>query len=772
MTNLFMTILDMTLKGSFVILTVCIIRWWLKLFDYPRRFSYLLWGIVLLRLLLPVSIASPLSRLPDRFTDSIAAQWADDYVGETRFIHDVSPDFDTAVAHGITPITTNMGGQYVVTAKDGISPPATVKTAWFPTLASIWLTGIAAMLLWNLLALLRLRKHLAEAISLDERIYLSDQIQTAFVVGLYKPRIYLPYGLTETEQTHILRHEQYHIQKCDHMTKLFAFAALCVHWFNPLVWLAYKLAMEDMELRCDEAVTEDLDENAKADYAQTLLDMTTGQRHFQIAPVAFGEGDTANRVRHVLGSHNTTKLAATLAVCILLFTAVGMLTDPKQRNYAFGASIYGYERIAYEDHNTKIGKHPYSFCLTTDNVFWALDHSLGWQELGVVDLYEVTADELYHMMPYHLAKEDPIPIARVTDSKIVRFDDDNGQHLFYLLTRHQEGKHYIAYGVSESAFYEPEQMTILAMYPVYTGVGNMSSNGPFYTRCLESMLDVGVDVFSTTSIGLLREGYQIVGFRTGVPKTDYGWAVFRVQNNAATFTGQMQRFENAADINNGILISSTPALTNETGEITDKDAFDVILIANPDIASMQIHTDPPMDLGTQEISVPDMVTIPWETTKDAKSVAFYFFDAEGNLVPDGELLETFEQLSALESQLREDDVMSSLRLFNPGRLSYMTDIAEAYLADPIEAAKQDLPAGIRAINVYRGVHTIVQFDLLSLTNQYEGYYYSPDDVPLAFQAADVPLTETADGWTWEDGTGNHGTTERIAECWFHYTANF
>ncbi|MBQ5671806.1 MAG: hypothetical protein IIV43_05570, partial [Oscillospiraceae bacterium] len=301
----------------------------------------------------------------------------------------------------------------------------------------------------------------------------------------------------------------------------------------------------------------------------------------------------------------------------------------------------------------------------------------------------------------------------------------------------------------------------LAMYPVYTGVGNMSSNGPFYTRCLESMLDVGVDVFSTTSIGWLREGYQIVGFRTGVPKTDYGWAVFRVQNNAATFTGQMQRFENAADINNGILISSTPALTNETGEITDKDAFDVILIANPDIASMQIHTDPPMDLGTQEISVPDMVTIPWDTTKDAKSVAFYFFDAEGNLVPDGE---------GLEAQLQTE---SPSFAYTPVHIGYMTDIAEAYLADPIEAAKQKLPAGIIQIDRFRGEHDMVQFACRSsLTNQYRGYYYSPDDVPLPFQNADIPLLETADGWTWEDGTGNHGTTERIAECWFRYTANF
>ncbi|MBQ3257517.1 MAG: M56 family metallopeptidase [Oscillospiraceae bacterium] len=768
MTSLFMTLLDMTLKGSFVILTVYIIRWWLKLFDYPRRFSYLLWGIVLLRLLMPVSIASPLSRLPDRFTHSIAAEWADDYVGNTHIFHDNTDLFETAVAHGISPITDNQGNQYVVTGEDRVSPPKTVKTEVFPMLSALWLTGIGAMLLWNVLAMLRLRKQLKEAIPLEGNVFICDRIETAFVVGLLRPRIYLPSGLSDIEQAHILKHEQYHIRKHDHLWKLLGFGALCLHWFNPLVWLAYKLAMEDMELRCDEAVTADLDEDAKADYAQTLLDMTTGQRHFQIAPVAFGEGDTANRVRHVLGSRNTTKLAAVLAVCILLFTAVGMLTDPKERNYSFGASIYGYERIAYQDHNTKVGKPPYSFCLTTDNVFWALDSAYGWEELGVVDLYELTADEMLDMMPYRLAAEKPIPVARITDSKIVRFDDDNGQHLFYLLTRHKEGKHYIAYGVSDSAFYEPDKMTILTLYPVSSGIGEMSSNGPFYTRCLESMLNVGVDVFSTYHAG---DGWQIVGFRTGVPKTDYGWAVFRVQNNAATFTGQMQMFENAQSINNGILLSE-PAVCNETGEITDKTAYDVVLIANPAIASMQIHTDPPMDLGIQEVSVPDMVTIPWETTKDAKTVAMFFYDAEGNLVPNGEQDELRQTLYHLVSQLREDDVMSSLHHFAPGRLSYMTDIAEAYLADPIEAAKTEPPMGIRAINVYRGVHTIVQFDLPSLTDQYTGYYYSPDDVPTAFQAADVALTETDEGWTWQGEGDNHGTTQRIAECWFRYTAAF
>ncbi len=754
MTNLFMTLLDMSLKGSFVIFTVCLTRWVLMFFRYPRRFCYLLWGIVLLRLLMPVSIASPLSRLPDDFTESITAEWADDYVGDTRFIHDVSPDFDTAVAHGISPITDNQGHQYVVTAKDGISQPATVKTEWFPILTALWGIGVAAMVLWNLLALLRLRKQLAEAIPTEGNVWICDSIQTAFVVGLFRPRIYLPSSLSEEARTHILRHEQYHIRKKDHITKLFAFAALCLHWFNPPVWLAYKLAMVDMELRCDEAVTADLAENDKADYAQTLLDMTTGQRHFQIAPVAFGEGDTANRVRHVLGSHNTTKLAAVLAVCLLIFTAVGMLTDPKERNLTFGASLYGYERIAYEDYYHRVSKPPYSFCLTTDNVFWALDHSYGWQELGVADLYEVTADEIYDMMPYHLAKEDPVPITRVTDSKIVRFTDDNGHYLFYLLTRHEEGKHYIAYGVSESKFYEPDKLTIHIMYPALTGVGQMSSNGPFYVRCLESMLDVGVDVFSTYHAG---DGWQIVGFRTGVPKTNYGWAVFRIKDNAATFTGQMQLFENAPSINNGILLSS-PAVCSDTGELTDKTAYDVILVANPDVSCIRVRMTGNVSkkqISYSDLSAPAMVVVPWSVTAKADSVAYECYNAAGVYM--GET-----QAHSNPSTNHENALL--------GNIAEMTAFAEALL----KKESPDLPKTLsKAVNigVFRGTHDMVQFNFSSLTNQYSGYYYSPDDVPLPFQNANVTLTETENGWTWQDEGDNHGTTERIAKQWFRYTAN-
>ena len=760
MTNLFMTVLDMSLKGSFVIAVVCLIRWWLKLFDYPRRFCYLLWGIVLLRLLLPVSIASPLSRLPDGFTSSIAAEWADDYVGDTHIFHDNTEQYHTAVSHGISPVTDNQGNSYVVTGEDRISPPKTVKTEVFPILAELWLTGIAAMVLWNGLALRRLQKQLAEAIPLEGNVFVCDRIQTAFVVGVFRPRIYLPAGLSDTEQTHILRHEQYHIRRHDHLWKLPGFAALCVHWCNPLVWLAYKLAMEDMELRCDEAVTADLDEHNRADYAQTLLDMTTGQRHFQIAPVAFGEGDTANRVRHVLSGQNTTKLAAVLAICILLVTAVGMLTDPKERNLTFGASIYGYERIAYQDHNNRVSKPPYSFCLTTDNVFWALDSAYGWEEFGVVDLYELTADEMLDMMPYRLASEDPIPVTRITDAKIVRFDDENGEHLFYLLTRHEEGKHYIAYGVSESKFYEPDKMTIHTLYPVYTGIGEMSSNGPFYTRCLESMLDVGVDVFSTYHAG---DGWQIVGFRTGVPKTDYGWALFRIENNAAAFTGQLHRFENAADINNGLLLSD-PAICSESGEITDKTAYDVILVANPDIAEIRVRMTG--NVSTKQISYPDlsapaMVVVPWKTTAKADTVAYDLYDENGIFIGVN---------PAEDTTITED---APLDPFIANRIAQLTPLAEAYLADPIEAAKQDMPAGIIQIDRFRGSHDMVQFaQRSSLTNQYRGYYYSPDDVPLPFQNADITLVETPDGWTWQDESANHGTTERIAKCWFRYTANF
>ena len=772
MTDLFMTVLDMSLKASFVILSVYLARWFLCLGNPPRKWCYMLWGIVLIRLLCPAAITSAVSSLPNEFAHSFAAEWGDDYIGETHMYFDVTDEFDTAVHHGSRPITTDEGGQYVVTGSSATEQPKTVKSAIFPILAQIWVIGIAAMLLWNGITLLKLHRRLQEAVPLDRQVYLSDQIDTAFVLGWFSPKIYLPANLTAQEQAHILRHERCHIYRNDHRIKLVAFLALCIHWFNPLVWLAFVLAMRDMELSCDEAATAELDDADKADYAQTLLSLTTGHKQFHAAPVAFGEGDTAERVRHVFRYRDPGRTVTIIVMIVFAVSAVKLLTDPKEHSFTFGAAMYGYERIAYtEYHSSQLLQSPTSFCLTTDNVFWVMDPNYGWEELGIAESCTVTADEMNHMMPYRFAMEKQPPITKITDSKLVRFTGENGQHLFYLLTRHQTGLTYIAYGSSVNEQYAHKQMTIHKLYPVSSGIGKYAAHEPFYQRCLESMLDESVDVFATHLIG---DKYHVVGFRTGVPKTDYGWAMFRIENNMATFTGQMEVFENAADTNNGIVYSSYPALANETGEITDKTAYDVILIANPDIIQMdmRIHMEGIGEILTSypELEAPDMVVIPWTETAKADRVMHTFIDADGNIVPSSAAERLMENLRRLEEQIRETE--QGHIHFAVGRLSYMTDLAEEYLASPVlSATNSDLPLGVQAITVFDGDHTIVQFDTRSITSQYAGYYYSPDDVPVPFQNANVPLTETEDGWSWTAEGDNHGTTKRIAACWFSYEAN-
>lgn len=756
MTQAFLTVLDMSLKASYVIATVCLLRCVFQFFGYPRRYCYLLWGIVVLRLLLPVTVTSSLSRLPYEFSQDLTAKWASSYTENTHRFYEYTGLYDTAVAHGNRPETDAFGHQFVTTGEDRVSPPKTVEDTLLPTLSAVWAIGVGAMLLWNGAAMLRLRKRLREAIPLDHQIYISDQIDTAFVLGILRPRIYLPAALTDTEQAHILRHERYHIHRHDHKFKLLSTLLLCVHWFNPLVWAAYVLAVRDMELSCDEAVTAELDEESKSDYAQTLLNLTAGHKRFHAAPVAFGEGDTYQRIKHVFRFRKPPKWVCAVAVCLVLFTAVGMLTDPKADGKQFGASMYGYEKVAYVDYlDSYYYPAPGLFCLTTDNVFWVRNEYQGWDEMGPADLYEVTAEEMNAMMQYRLVSDTPIPITKVTDAKIVRFVHENGRHMFYLLTRHTDGKYYIAFGYSASEFYEPNRMTIHSLYPVTTAVGEMSSNTPFYQRCLVSMLDDAVDVFSTYHA---RDGWQIVGFRTGIPKTTYGWALFHVQNGAVTFTGQMQRFENAAGHNNGILLSNFPAVCNESGNITDRDSYDVILIANPEVAEMQILSEQNTQVFPA-LQDPDMVAVSWESMK-GKQVYYHFYNEQGGLVSDTEGWDS--KLTAMEQFL-----------FN--NMKPLTNYAEALLhsSDTTDdsAPEFPLPESVQ-VTVFGGEHTIVQFNIPMFPGQYGGIYYSPKDVPAPFQNVDIPLTESEDGWAWEDEGDNHGTTKRITKYWFSYEANF
>ena len=300
MHRLFPIVCNMSLTASVVILAVLAVR--LLLRRAPKVFAYALWAVVLFRLLCPVSVTSAVSLL-----GALGAP-AQERTQRTSAVEYVPADIMIrSTAPAVTqlpqpPLPAETGG--AVSDAPADTAPAAVPAMSFNEpvfiLTLIWLAGMVLLLAYSLVSLLRLRRRLVGTVRLRDNIYLADHIPSPFVMGLFRPKIYLPSTLTETERGYILRHEQYHLRRRDHLVKFLSFLALCIHWFNPLVWAAFVLSGKDMEMSCDEAVVRELGEDIRADYSASLLSLATGRRIVAGMPLAFGEGDTGSRIRNLL----------------------------------------------------------------------------------------------------------------------------------------------------------------------------------------------------------------------------------------------------------------------------------------------------------------------------------------------------------------------------------------------------------------------------------------------------------------------------------------
>lgn len=323
--ELFIQILEMSGKGSLVILGVLLARLALK--RAPKIFSYLLWGVVLLRLLCPFTLEAPVSILPR--TDSIAQEYtlADQPISPAgagiavyRAVGDAM-NGGLGVQHIPTTQTTPEGNTQYVTSS--------WWEVWVLAGQYLWAAGAAGMALYSLAALWRMKKRLRVSVPLEGDVYLADDIPGPFVLGLIRPRIYLPPELSPREQEYVLLHERHHIRRGDPIFKALAYLALIVHWFNPLVWLAFHLATRDMEMSCDEAVIRNLDPQARGDYAATLLSFATGRLILAGVPLAFGEGDPKGRIKNLSRWKKPTVWALVAAVVVCGGVAVTLLTDPQ-----------------------------------------------------------------------------------------------------------------------------------------------------------------------------------------------------------------------------------------------------------------------------------------------------------------------------------------------------------------------------------------------------------------------------------------------------------
>lgn len=337
--TVFGVVLNMSIAAAVTVLAVLLVR--LLLRRAPKAFSYALWIVVLFRLLCPVSVAAPLSLLG--LLDA-PAQVNSSHTTVVEYVAPLAPPTNIAappvapaapVATPVPAVESGAVSEQVVVS--GLEP--------MQIAAIVWALGVAVMLVCGAASYLRLRRRLVGYVPLEGNIRLADGANSPFVLGIIRPKIYLPSDLDEHERAYVIEHERCHIRRGDHIFRALGFIALCLHWFDPFVWLAFVLSGRDMEMSCDEAVLRRLGEDVRADYSQSLLRFAAGRR-ITLAPLAFGESNTGGRIRNLLRWRRPrawiSGAAALICVVVLAACAVNPSADDLQPGEYGTAEDIGY----------------------------------------------------------------------------------------------------------------------------------------------------------------------------------------------------------------------------------------------------------------------------------------------------------------------------------------------------------------------------------------------------------------------------------------------
>ena len=424
-------------------LVVLVLRLVLK--RAPKWVDVLLWGMVALRLMLPFSIESALSLIPSAETLSPEV---------VQF--DPAPTITSGVELIDNAVNPSLSESFAA------APLASVNLlyVWTYLAGWVWLIGLAAMLLYALVSYLRLRRRVSASIPLRENIYVCDEVASPFILGILRPRIYLPSALDEAQRGSVLSHERAHLARRDHWWKPLGFALLAVYWFNPLLWLAYTLLCRDIELACDERVLCGMDAGQVKDYSSALLACSVPRRMLAACPLAFGEVGVGARVKNALRYKKPAfwVVAASVAVCVVV--AVCFLTNPRTDTDAAGLVGFHREQVTYADVTDESGAQPSSVQLTaeeTDAVYALLD-TLQYKRLGAASAMQDCYARLYFISAAGerceiMLSEREMLVNPITDGKTAR--------LYELRSGSTELRDYLfgCIGASEPAEEEMKTMT-------------------------------------------------------------------------------------------------------------------------------------------------------------------------------------------------------------------------------------------------------------------------------------------------------------------------
>ena len=380
MAAVFLKLLNLSISASWLVLVVLVLRLVSK--RSPKWMNVLLWGIVALRLVLPFSVESALSLIPSAETVSPAVvQFAP------------APTITSGVNIIDNAVNPSLSEHFAAAPTMSVNP----LYVWTEIAGWVWLIGLGAMLLYALVSYLRLRWRVSVSLCVRENIYLCDAISSPFILGVVKPRIYLPSTLDEVQQQNVLSHERAHLTRRDHWWKPLGFALLAVYWFNPVLWLAYALLCRDIELACDERVIHTMDESAVKTYSTVLLACSMPRKAVITCPLAFGEVGVKERVKNALRYKKPAfwVVAASVAVCVVV--AGGFLTNPPTDTDAAGLVGFRREQVTYADVTDASGAQPSNVQLTaeeTDAVYALLD-ALQYKRLGTASAMQDCYARLY-----------------------------------------------------------------------------------------------------------------------------------------------------------------------------------------------------------------------------------------------------------------------------------------------------------------------------------------------------------------------------------------
>ena len=439
MSELFLKVVNMSISASWLVLAVLLLRMALK--RAPKWVRILLWGFVAIRLICPFSIESILSLVPS--AETIRPEIMTDWTPE---ISTGIPSLDTAV----NPIITESFAPEP-------SASANPLQILIPVCGNLWGLGVLIMLAYTAVSYLLLRSKVATAVLLRKNIYQSENVSSPFVLGIVRPRIYLPFRIDSKDLEYVIAHEQSHIRRRDHWWKPLGFLLLALHWFNPLMWLGYILLCRDIELACDEKVIKEMDNENRADYTQALVACSVGRRSIAACPLAFGEVGVKERVKSIMHYRKPAFWIILAAIVSCIVVAVCFLTNPKDLSpgvlYNIHSHAYAVDEVTYES-----GRYSFSVIAGENSPIYAITQDMTlvsqkevsqegvWAELGKLEKTTLTKENFDDLF------KDLGIWANNANAKSIRRNTENAwqliynQKVLYYVLQQKNGDLYLAYG--------------------------------------------------------------------------------------------------------------------------------------------------------------------------------------------------------------------------------------------------------------------------------------------------------------------------------------